>query len=117
MLPPQEQAASPVFRSIAAGSDFGLALDSSGKVWAWGGNTNGQTNVPSDLGRVDPDRRRRPLFRGLAVKWPDPGLGWIGDLRIQGLGQCDFDRRQQEFRLRHRPFRRYSPSQRMLRRP
>lgn len=47
-LPP----APPPFVSIAAGSDFGLALDTAGKVWAWGQSTDGQTSVPSDLGRV-----------------------------------------------------------------
>lgn len=40
------------FRSVAAGSGFGLALDSAGKVWAWGENNNGQTQVPDDLRRV-----------------------------------------------------------------
>lgn len=40
------------FRSVAAGSGFGLALDSAGKVWAWGQNDNGQTQVPDDLRRV-----------------------------------------------------------------
>lgn len=52
MLPSPGRANPPVFRSIAAGSDFGLALDSSGKVWAWGGRSDGQTDVPDDLGRV-----------------------------------------------------------------
>ncbi|HOX49988.1 MAG TPA: hypothetical protein PKY05_00770 [Fibrobacteria bacterium] len=52
MLPPPPQASPPVFRSIAAGADFGLALDSSGKVWAWGRTDQGQTAVPGDLRRV-----------------------------------------------------------------
>jgi len=32
----------PTITAIAAGSDFTLALDSSGTVWAWGNNSDGQ---------------------------------------------------------------------------
>jgi YD repeat-containing protein len=32
---------------IAAGSDFSLALDGDGAVWAWGNNAKGQLGVPA----------------------------------------------------------------------
>jgi len=52
VLPAMVASVAPPFLSIAAGSRFGLALDSSGKVWAWGDNTSGQTQVPGDLRKV-----------------------------------------------------------------
>jgi alpha-tubulin suppressor-like RCC1 family protein len=39
-------------RAIAAGSHHGLALDADGKVLAWGGESFGETQVPSDLSTV-----------------------------------------------------------------
>jgi alpha-tubulin suppressor-like RCC1 family protein len=45
--------------AVAAGNDFTLALDSSGFVWAWGGNGSGQ------LGLGDTTTRHVPVMLGL----------------------------------------------------
>jgi alpha-tubulin suppressor-like RCC1 family protein len=50
---------SVVIVAVAAGNDFTLALDSSGVVWAWGGNGSGQ------LGVGDFTTRHAPVALGL----------------------------------------------------
>ncbi|PKK38771.1 Oligopeptide transport system permease protein OppC [Clostridiaceae bacterium JG1575] len=37
---------------VAAGYDHVLALDSKGKIWAWGNRRNGQLNIPGELRTV-----------------------------------------------------------------
>lgn len=40
-------------RAVECGVDFSMMIDGEGRLWAWGGfNSNGQRNIPGDLGTV-----------------------------------------------------------------
>lgn len=50
----------PRITSVAAGQAHGLALDAAGGVWAWGRNTNGQTDTGSAAPSATPRRLLSP---------------------------------------------------------
>jgi hypothetical protein len=58
--------------AIAAGENFGLALDKFGHVWAWGDNTAGQLGL--GLGNANPARSE------FATRVKDSGSGYLSDI-------------------------------------
>ena len=56
------------FTTVNSGGYSCYAIDSSGRLWAWGGNQNGQLGTGSSSARIEtthPGQRGHP---------PDPGL-------------------------------------------
>ncbi len=70
------------FSAISAGAYHSLALDTSGRVWSWGANGNGQLGDGSTNGQLTPELASQPAGAELArrnrVRWYFGGLLSLG---------------------------------------
>jgi alpha-tubulin suppressor-like RCC1 family protein len=85
VVPPQLRAAADRggvgVVAIAAGASHSLALDSTGAVWAWGKNDNGQLRVPSE---IQPQGRTRAVA---IAAGGDHNLALTSDGRVLAWGE------------------------------
>lgn len=68
---PARAAATPLAPSVAAGGDFSLAVETDGRLWSWGTNSDGQLGRPTDAGQPT----NVPVQVGMSADWAVAAAG------------------------------------------